>query len=122
MSGDGTVSPVGATREVLHDDCSCAEQDSVVRLIEMGTTKGAGMGELRVRNIDDGVVAEWRARARRHGRSVAEEVRDLLTEEAMRPRRETVARLRQLQEQILAESGVLPDSTVGIREERDRRG
>ena len=80
------------------------------------------MGELRVRNIDDGVISEWRARARRHGRSVADEVRDLLTDEAMRPRREAVAELRKLHAAILADHGELPDSTPDIRAERDARG
>ena len=80
------------------------------------------MGELRVRNIDDAVIAEWRARARRRGRSVAEEVRDLLTDEALRPRREAVAELKRLQDAMRARHGELPDSAPGIRAERDARG
>ena len=80
------------------------------------------MGEVRVRNVDDGVISEWRARARRNGRSVGDELRDLLTDEAMRPRREAVAELKRLQEAMRAKYGELPDSAPGIRAERDARG
>ena len=80
------------------------------------------MGEIRVRNVDDQVIPELRDRARRHGRSVNAEVRDLLAGEMMRPRREAVAELRSLQEAIRAKRGELPDSAPGIRVERDGRG
>ena len=80
------------------------------------------MGEVRVRHLPEEVVDEWKARAERHGHSLQEELRTLLEEEAYRPRREMVARLRKLQDAIRAGSGELPDSTPGIREERDRRG
>jgi plasmid stability protein len=80
------------------------------------------MGDVRVRNLSEEVVEQWKARARRHGHSLQEELRTLLVEEAYRPRREMVVRLRKLQGEIRAECGELPDSTSGIREERDRRG
>ena len=80
------------------------------------------MGDVRVRNLSDEVIEQWKARARHHGHSLQEELRSLLVEEAYRPRRELVARLRELQDTIRAECGELPDSSAGIREERDRRG
>jgi len=80
------------------------------------------MGEVRVRDVDDGVVAALKDRARRHGRSLAEELREVLTREAFRPRQETTDRLQKLRDDIRAECGVLPDSTPFIRSERDRRG
>jgi plasmid stability protein len=80
------------------------------------------MGDVRVRNLSDEVVAQWKARARVHGHSLQQELRTLLVEEAYRPRREMVAHLRELQDAMRAECGELPDSTAGIREERDRRG
>lgn len=80
------------------------------------------MGEIRVRDVDDGVVSALRDRARRHGNSLSEELREMLTREAFRPREETIERLQRVRDQIRAKSGVLPDSAPGIRGERDRRG
>jgi plasmid stability protein len=80
------------------------------------------MGEVRVRNVDDEVISEWKARARRNGRSVGAELRDLLTGEAQRPRREAVAELERFQEAMRAKYGEMPDSAPGIRAERDARG
>lgn len=80
------------------------------------------MGEIRVRDIDDGVVSELRDRARRHGNSLSEELREMLTREAFRPREEAAERLQVLRDTIRGKCGVLPDSTPGIRAERDRRG
>jgi len=81
-----------------------------------------GMAEVRVRNLDDGVVSALKDRARRHGQSLSEELRELLTREAFRPRQETVERLQKLRDGIRADFGELPDSTPFIRAERDRRG
>lgn len=78
------------------------------------------MAEVRVRNIDDRVLAAFKDVARRHGNSVPEELRRLITEASVRPRQELVARLDKLRSDILAEHGELPDSTPLIREERDR--
>ena len=80
------------------------------------------MGEIRVRDLDDGVVSALRDRAVRHGKSLSEELREMLTREAFRPREEIVERLQQLRDQIRAKHGELPDSTPGIRGERDSRG
>lgn len=78
------------------------------------------MGELRVRNLDDYVVLEFKERAARHGRSVERELREHLTAEAMRPRLEIADELQRLSAHIKAECHDLPDSTRLIREERDR--
>jgi plasmid stability protein len=80
------------------------------------------MADVRVRDLDDRVIAELKAQAKRHGKTFGEELRGLLTEAAWRPRREMVAELREHQEQMRAKYGVLPDSTPLIREERDRWG
>jgi antitoxin FitA len=80
------------------------------------------MSELRVRNMDDWVVAELRARAKSHGQSLEAELRDMLRLEAMRPRREAAQRAREFREAIAREHGLLPDSAKEIREDRDRRG
>ncbi len=80
------------------------------------------MGDVRVRNLDDNVVAEFKDRAKRHGRSLEAELREVLTAEAFRLRRELAERARQLRDELRAECGELPDSTPFIREERDRLG
>ena len=80
------------------------------------------MTDVRVRNLDDNVVAQLKDRARMNGRSLENEIREALTELATRSRREIVERTAQLRASIKAESGVLTDSAPFIREERDRRG
>ena len=80
------------------------------------------MADVRVRNLDDDVVAQLKDRARMHGNSLEGELRELLTEVALQPRREMAARAAELRAAIRAESGVLTDSAVIIREERDHRG
>jgi plasmid stability protein len=77
------------------------------------------MPDVRVRNLDDWVVSEFKDRAKRHGNSLDRELRALLTEEAGRPRREAAARCAKLREAIRAEVGTLSDSTRFIREARD---
>jgi antitoxin FitA len=80
------------------------------------------MAEIRVRNLDETVVGEFKDRAKRHGRSLEAELRELITSEALRPRRELLEDLQEFRETIRAKYGTLPDSTLLIREERDRRG
>ncbi len=80
------------------------------------------MSELRVRNLEDWVVEAFRSRARRNGRSMEAELRDVLKREAMRPKQEMAAELRALQEQLRAKYGTFSDSAELIREDRDARG
>jgi plasmid stability protein len=72
--------------------------------------------------MDDWVIAELKARAKAHGRSLEAELRDGLRELALRPRREMAARAARLREAIGQEAGLLPDSAAAIREDRDARG
>lgn len=80
------------------------------------------MGEVRVRKLDDAVVSMLKDRAARQGTSVEAILRSVITEEAMRPKREMIERLLEHQRQMRETCGILPDSTPGIREERDRLG
>jgi plasmid stability protein len=80
------------------------------------------MADVRVRNLDDTIVAQLKDQAKRHGRSLEGELREVLTELATRPRREIAAEATRLRESIKAESGILTDSTPLIRQERDLRG
>lgn len=72
--------------------------------------------------MDDWIVAELKAQARAHGRSLEEEVREALRELALRPRREIADRAARLRDAIAREHGLLPDSAAAIREDRDARG
>ena len=80
------------------------------------------MSELRVRNVEDWVIAELKAQAKGNGRSLEAELRDRLCEIALRPRKEMADRAARLRNQIAEQHGVLPDSAVSLREERDARG
>lgn len=77
------------------------------------------MGDVRVRNLDDEVVLVLKDRARRKGVSLEAELREVLSAEALRPRREWFQRLQEMHEDMRREFGVLPDSTPGIRAWRD---
>jgi antitoxin FitA len=80
------------------------------------------MADLKVRNLDDGVAAALRARARQNGTSVEEEARQALTRSVAR-RRQAFSRRAAA---IRAAIGKLPDgwmeSAATIREERDAWG
>lgn len=78
------------------------------------------MGQVRVRNLDDGVVHALKDRARNLGTSVEALLRRLITEEATRPRREMLAELRNHQASMSDAHGLQSDSTPLIRDERDR--
>ena len=80
------------------------------------------MTEVRIRNLDDWVVESIRQRARANGQSLEGALRDLLRQEAMRPKLELANELRQMREELRKKYGTFSDSTIGIREERDRRG
>ena len=80
------------------------------------------MADVRVRNLDDNIVAQLKDRARMHGNSLEGELRDVLTEVAMQPRREIAEQAAKLRTAMKAELGILNDSTPFIREERDSRG
>lgn len=80
------------------------------------------MGDIRVRNVKEEVVSALRAQARRHGRTLSDELRAVLETEASRKRLEVLDGLEAFVGAVQAETGVLPDSTPGIRAERDLRG
>jgi plasmid stability protein len=80
------------------------------------------MSELRIRNVDDWVIAELKAQAKAHGQSLEAELRERLREVALRPRQEMAERAARLREAIAREHGLLPDSATSIREDRDARG
>jgi plasmid stability protein len=80
------------------------------------------MPELRVRNMDEWVIAELKAQAKAHGHSLEAELREQLREMALRPKREMAERAARLRNAIAQEHGLLPDSADAIRKDRDARG
>ena len=98
------------------------------------------MSAVTIEGLEDWVLASFRTRAEATGRTVEEEVRQALTREVRAEaiangtrgeelteaehaaRLEWAEKLRLVRERIAAEHGTLPDSTPGIREERDSWG
>lgn len=78
------------------------------------------MGQALIRNLDDGVLASYRAAARRNQRSLEAELREVLT--FMRPKTdEEIADLRERAARIRAMTFDVPQtpSEVLVREDRD---
>ena len=77
------------------------------------------MADVKIRNLDDHVLAFYRQRAQAKSISLEEELRQTLAEGQRRERQEWLERLREHQRAMREQYGVLPDSTPGIRAERD---
>lgn len=76
------------------------------------------MAQALVRNLDDAVVADYKAAAKANGRSLEAELRDLI--ERNRPRqRKSREELLALSERLSFKSKLGPDSTPFIRWSRD---
>jgi plasmid stability protein len=80
------------------------------------------VGDIRVRKLDDWVVGWFRSQAKQHGRSLEGELRDVLTESALRRKKEIAADLRADLEELEKKYGLFSDSAKLIREDRDARG
>jgi plasmid stability protein len=80
------------------------------------------MTEIRIRDVDEWIVESLRARARSKGHSLEGELRELLREEALRPKRELAGRLREMRAKLRKKYGTFSDSAALIREDRDTRG
>ena len=80
------------------------------------------MTDVKVRRLEDWVVQVWRRRAEVAGRSLEEELRQVLTDEALRPQVEFAERAAALRAKIRRSSGVLTDSTEHVRADRAARG
>ncbi len=80
------------------------------------------MSDVRVRKLEDWVVGWFRTQAKRHGRSLEGELREVLTEAALRRKREIVAELRADLTLLEQKHGQFSDSAALIREDRDARG
>ncbi len=78
------------------------------------------MGQMLIRNLDDGVIAKFKERAARHRTSVEEEARQVLTASAGVDRDAVIARLNAIAERIGPQTG--PDSLEILRAYRYPEG
>lgn len=80
------------------------------------------MAEVKVRKLEEWVVKVWQSRAQQAGRSLEEELRQVLTEGALRPQQEFASKAAELRAAIQKAVGQLSDSTLHVRAEREARG
>jgi hypothetical protein len=77
------------------------------------------MTELHLRNIDPWAVELIRDMARRKSQSMEQFLKDHLYAFAQHEKKELLAEIRREREELRQQYGVGPDSTPGIRAERD---
>ena len=78
------------------------------------------MAQVIVRNLDDRLVASLKSKAALHGRSLEQELRQILSAAARLPKAERLALARRVR--AMTPTGVTQtDSAELIREDRDRR-
>ena len=80
------------------------------------------MTEVRIRKVDDWVVDSLRKQARMKGQSLEGTLRELLHQDALRPKQELHSKLREMREALRKKYGTFSDSAALIREDRDTRG
>lgn len=80
------------------------------------------MKELRIRNVDDWVVEWHRSQAKRDGKSLEGELRQILTDSALASKRALAAELRVGLDELRSQGRAFSDSAKLIREDRDARG
>jgi plasmid stability protein len=77
--------------------------------------------DVRIRNVEEWILEYFRSRARSKGHSLEKELRELLREEARRPRLELGNELRQMRDELRKKYGAVSDSVAIICEDRDSR-
>jgi plasmid stability protein len=80
------------------------------------------MTDVRIRNVDDWIVEWHRHQAKRKGRSLENELRQVITDAALAKKHAIAQEMRAGLDELRSKYGLMSDSTVGIREDRDRRG
>lgn len=80
------------------------------------------MKELRIRNVEDWVVEFHRTQAKREGKTLEGELRQILTDSALTSKRALAAELRAGLDAFRSQGRSFSDSAPLIREDRDRRG
>ena len=77
---------------------------------------------MKIRNLPDWVVDTWRIRAEALGISLEEQLRFLLTEQALQSQHEFANESAAIYDRLHAKYGLMENSTPGIVEERHERG
>jgi plasmid stability protein len=80
------------------------------------------MAEVKIRRLPDWVVDHHKRNAERAGRSLEEELRILLTQDASAKRDYWLTRAAKTREGIRKRHGTMADLTKILREERERLG
>jgi plasmid stability protein len=78
------------------------------------------MAELILRDVDDSVFEELQERARRHGRTPAEEANTILSESLRGRRAEAWTAVDAIYRRLEASGQTFSDSADLLREDRDR--
>ena len=79
------------------------------------------MADVKIRKLDPRVVGFFKARARRAGHSLEEELRRTLADYARLSRRALIASINESREAMLRTFGLQPNSADEIRAEREER-
>ena len=77
------------------------------------------MADLKIRDVSDATVAFYRQRAKAKGMSLEEELRQTLDGKANARAAANVGGTRRVPRAAGRKYGIMPDSTPGIRAERD---
>jgi plasmid stability protein len=80
------------------------------------------MADVKIRNLDDHVHDTYRAMAEDAGVSLEEQLRTVLADYLSQERRAMILEIDAGLSRMREKYGTLPDSTPGIRADRDRRG
>jgi plasmid stability protein len=80
------------------------------------------MAEVRVRKVEEWVIGWFRSQAKKHGKSLEGELRQVLIEAVQRRKQEIAADLRADLKQLQDKFGTFSDSAPLIRDARDTRG
>lgn len=80
------------------------------------------MADVKIRNLDDDLHRAYRALAEAEGTSLEEQLRRALRAYLADDRRAMIEEVRQGLREMREKYGEMPDSTPGIRANRDRRG
>ena len=80
------------------------------------------MTDVRIRKVEDWVLDSLRRQAKLQGKSLENELRDILTATAVAKRQAIVEEMRVGLKELHDKYGTFSDSTILIREERDARG
>lgn len=80
------------------------------------------MADVKIRKLPSWVIDTWKIKAEANGMSLEEQLRSLLTEQALQSQHEFARESAAIYERLYAKYGLMEDSTPGIVKERHERG